>query len=411
MLPKYKTLTAFFAFSSYLPGWGTTILVSLVATFVLSGCGTAVHLNATPASFSLSANHIDFGQVTIGTTTTQTILLTNTGQSPATVSVSVSGKTAPVFQGSPQCGVVVNGHQCMINVPFSPAEMGQVSGQITVTLGGNPASSQNVSVTGTGITDVLVYAATPSGIMAAIEAGNLGKHVYLIEPSQHVGGMSSNGLGAFDYYNLGAIGGLARQFLKNIALYYGSDVNSKNGTLFEPHVAEQIFNKMIAQQPNITLVLGSKLASVSMAGTFIQGITDQNGKELLAREFIDASYEGDLMAAAHVSYIVGRESTSQYGEALAGVNVPVLPEGRRVDPYVVRGNPSSGLIAHIEPDTLGPPGSADKSVMAYNYRLCFSRNPNNQIPFTAPPNYDPAEFEFRRRQFATFGPPSSIAGL
>ena len=116
-----------------------------------------------------------------------------------------------------------------------------------------------------------------------------------------------------------------------------------------------------------------------------------------ADEFIDASYEGDLMAASNVTYTVGRESQSQYGEALAGVEAPTIWNGTQVDPYVIPGDPSSGLLPHLESGTLGAPHTADKGVMAYNYRLCLSSDPNNQIPFAAPAGYDPMEFEVNAR--------------
>ena len=249
---------------------------------------------------------------------------------------------------------------------------------------------------------VLVYAATPSGIMAAIEAAHLGKSVILLEPSQHVGGMTSSGLGQTDSYDLRALGGLVQTFFQTV---HAIDVAAGNpsdvqGLHYEPHVAEAAFLQMLGQYPNIQIVYGESLASVVMNGTVIQSIAMTDGKSYSGSEFIDASYAGDLMAMAGVSYAVGRESVAQYGETLAGVQVPALWDSISSSPYVVPGDPSSGLIAHVTPNTLGPPGSADNGIMAYNYRLCLSSDPQNQIPFTAPAGYNGEEFELQARNIA-----------
>lgn len=242
--------------------------------------------------------------------------------------------------------------------------------------------------------DVVVYGATPSGITAAIEAAHLGKQVILLEPGQHVGGMVSSGLGYTDLYTPSVLGGLVQTFFNTVASIYGPSVTAdNNGTAFEPHIAEQAFNQMLTQQKSLQVVFGAPLSSIEMNGTTITSVLAGNGITYAAKEFIDASYEGDLMAAANVTYTVGRESTSQYNESIAGVGMPGEMGGLAVDPYVVLGNPSSGLLQHVEPITLGAPGSADASVMAYNYRLCLSSDPNNQIPFVAPANYDATEFE------------------
>ena len=251
---------------------------------------------------------------------------------------------------------------------------------------------------------VVVYTATPSGIMAAIEAAHLGKPVILLEPNQHVGGMTSSGLGQTDSYDLRAIGGLAQTFFATV---HSIDIAAGNpadvqGLHYEPHVAEAAFLQMLGQYPNIQIVYGSSLASVSMSGAVIQSITMTNGNSYSGFEFIDASYEGDLMAMAGVTYAVGRESVAQYGEALAGVRKPVPWAGVVTSPYVVPGDPSSGLIAHVASNTLGAPETADNGVMAYNYRLCISSDPQNQIPFTPPAGYNPAEFELVARNIVGY---------
>jgi len=256
---------------------------------------------------------------------------------------------------------------------------------------------------------VIVYGATPAGIAAAIEAAKLGKQVTLLEPSQHVGGMMSSGLGFSDTYAAAAIGGIARQFFQNVDNYYAGNPSSGGGLYFEPHVAEDVFNSMLAQQSNITVVPGAVLQSVQMMGTAITGLTAGNGNTYQGGEFIDASYTGDLMAAANVSYTVGRESTAQYGEPSAGVSTPTLLGTLPIDPYMTPGDPGSGLIAHVEPDSLGAPGTADTSVMAYNYRLCVTFDKANQVPFPVPPGYDPAEFEILGRLAESASPPMQLS--
>jgi len=253
-------------------------------------------------------------------------------------------------------------------------------------------------------TDVVVYGATPSGILAAIECAKLGRQVVLLEPTQHVGGMMSNGLGVTDVYGDSDYGGLTAEFFKEVNDYYDGIPSAANGYAFEPHVAEGEFNSMLARYANITVVLGAELSLATMSGTTIAGLTASNGVSYQAKEYIDASYTGDLMAAAGVSYTVGRESTTQYNESIAGVGVLAPIASSPIDPYVTPGDPSSGLIAHVSEDSSGAVGSADSAVMAYSYRLCITTDPNNQIPFEEPPNYNPAEFAMLTRMFASATP-------
>lgn len=242
--------------------------------------------------------------------------------------------------------------------------------------------------------DVVVYGATPSGIAAAIEAARRGKQVLLLEPTRHVGGMTSNGLGRTDVYNMKALGGLVQTFFQTVHAIDGASVADDGlGTLYEPHVAEQAFLQMLAQQHTLRVVYNAALTSVTVNNHAITSVLSGNGVRYRAAMFIDSSYEGDLMAAAGVPYALGREAAQQYGESLAGIQTPTLPAGLHLDPYVVPGNAHSGLLSHIEPGTLGSNGAADDSLMSYNYRLCVSNDPNNRLPFAAPANYDPQEFE------------------
>jgi len=265
-----------------------------------------------------------------------------------------------------------------------------------------PATSYGYGNTGNTVSaDVVIYGATPSGIMAAIEAARLGRQVILLEPTLHIGGMMSNGLGATDQYSNDDFGGLAAQFFQEVNNYYNQIPSAAYGYEFEPHVAEAEFNSMLARYANISVVLDTEFSSAAMNGTTITGLTASSGVTYLAKQFIDASYTGDLMAAAGVSYRVGRESSGEYNEPTAGVGVLAPVASSPIDPYVTPGDPSSGLIAHVSAKTLRAAGSADSAVMAYNYRLCVTTDPNNQIPFMEPANYDPSEFAILTRMFAS----------
>ncbi len=271
--------------------------------------------------------------------------------------------------------------------------------------------------------DVCVYGATPAGITAAIQARRMGRTSVICEPGTHIGGMTSGGLGATDIGNKAAIGGLAREFYHRVAQYYSrdeswplerredyfanhlassrrSDLDSPDATMwmFEPHVAEKIFTNMLLEA-RVPLYPGHRLASVGKSGTALTEIVMEDGAVFHARMFVDATYEGDLMAKAGVHYAIGRESNSKYGEALNGIraNTPKHQFTASVDPYVRRGDPTSGLLPFIQNEPLGTPGAGDRSVQAYNFRLCYTRDPRNRLPNTPPSNYDPRQFELLAR--------------
>lgn len=245
--------------------------------------------------------------------------------------------------------------------------------------------------------DILIYGATSSGIIAAVEASRLGKTVLLLDQNSWTGGMTANGLGFTDTGVIGAIGGLALEFYKRINVVYGSTDGTPRFT-FAPHVAAKVFQDML-NGAGVSPILNAHIASVQKTGAAIQTVTLDDGTQYSASEFIDATYEGDLLALSQVSYVVGREAASEFNEPLAGVEAPMgfaVP----IDPYVTQGDPSSGLLPHITGSSVAPVGSADKNVMAYNYRLCLTSNPANATPFTAPPNYTGAEFEILSRYSA-----------
>ena len=243
-------------------------------------------------------------------------------------------------------------------------------------------------------TDILVFGGTAGGVAAACTAARLGKKVALTEFGKHIGGLTSGGLGATDIGNKAAIGGFSRAFYKDLGKHYGRE----EAWTFEPHVAEQLLLADL-QSAKVPVYLEERLASVKKDGAKIVEITMENGNVFRAKTFIDASYEGDLMAKAGVKYMVGREPNARFGETLDGVRGET--RGHQftfdVDPYVKPGDPSSGLLPFIQSEPLGEPGAGDLCVQAYNFRLCLTKNPANRIPIAPPPGYDAQRYELLGR--------------
>lgn len=242
-------------------------------------------------------------------------------------------------------------------------------------------------------TDICVYGGTSAAVTAARAAALEGKDVIIICPDVVLGGMTTGGLGQTDIGNKQAIIGMARQFYRDLGKYYGVDEQ----WTFEPHVAENILMSYIALD-NIKLHTGFYLTSMEKKGRTIKSITcvSENGNtcKVKADSFIDTTYEGDLMAMSGVSYHVGREDSSVYGESWNGSHLSYhhqFLDG--VDPYVEKGNPASGLVWGIQPYTLKADGAGDDYVQAYNYRVCMSHDPENQIPITRPADYDSTRYE------------------
>lgn len=247
--------------------------------------------------------------------------------------------------------------------------------------------------------DICIYGGTSSGVIAAYTAARSGKSVLLIEPGKNLGGMSSGGLGLTDIGNKYAISGLALDFYRRIGKHYGKFEQ----WIFEPHVAENLFNEYI-KKAKVPVLYENRITGVEKKGTLITAITLENPAKkkvgtVTAKVFIDCSYEGDLMAKAGVSYTVGREANSTYNETFNGVqlmNGHQLPDG--IDPYKVKGDPSSGLLWGITLEKLIDKGSGDKKVQAYNFRICLTNNPANIIPITEPEDYVPERYELLIRQ-------------
>jgi hypothetical protein len=248
--------------------------------------------------------------------------------------------------------------------------------------------------------DVCVYGGTSAGVIAAYKIASSGKTVILIEPGRNLGGLSSGGLGATDVGREEAIAGLALDFYLRLGKKYGLDDVAWH---FEPKVAEEVFNDYI-REAGIDVLFDFSVVNVIRQGTDIQTVTFrdyEHGKDDLtvsAAVFIDCSYEGDLMALSGVSYTVGREPNSQYGETWNGVQISKdnqVPSG--IDPYIIPGDSTSGLIWGVSRIPVGEPGSGDHKVQAYCYRLCMTTDPENMIPVTMPDNYNPAHYEVLRR--------------
>ena len=271
--------------------------------------------------------------------------------------------------------------------------------------------------------DLCVYGATAGGVAAAVQAARMGKTTVIAEFGNHLGGVTSGGLGATDIGNKTAIGGIAREFYHRIAQHYAnsnawrfepreeyfaqrggrstvSDLSAADATMwtFEPHVAEDVFFQML-NEAKVAVYFRQRLASVKKEGGRITEIVMENGKAYRASMFIDATYEGDLMAKAGVSYAVGREGNAKYSETIDGIRA-ATPKHQftvAVDPYEKSGDPGSGLLPCIQPGDGGTPGEGDARVQAYNFRLCYTQDPANRLPHRKPPKYDPAKYRLLAR--------------
>ena len=274
--------------------------------------------------------------------------------------------------------------------------------------------------------DIVIYGGTSAGVMAAVQAVRMDKDVIIVCPEKHPGGMTSNGLGWTDSGKKQVIGGLGREFYHRIWKYYnhekawkfqkkevygnrgqgGLAIDNESQTMwtFEPHVAELVFKDLIDEY-NIPVRCNQWLDrkdGVKMKDNRIQSVTMLNGNTYYGKIFIDATYEGDLMAAAGVSYTTGRESNSQYYETLNGVqtkNAVYHQFKQPVDPYLTPGDSSSGLLPLIHKGEPGKENEGDNRIQAYCYRMCLSDLPENMIPFQKPDNYDPMQYELLLRAF------------
>ena len=275
--------------------------------------------------------------------------------------------------------------------------------------------------TGQEEAEIVVYGGTSGGVAAAIAGRRMGKSVLIVEPSRHIGGLTSGGLGATDIGNKRVIGGVSREFYRRVKGHYDQEIawrferpgDYRDARLtagddafwtFEPHVAEAILRSMLAEA-GVPVVFGERLnraTPLPVQSGRIAGLPLESGRIVSGRMFIDATYEGDLMAAAGVDHHVGREANAAYGETLNGVQAAhaihhQLPPG--VDPYVRPGDPASGLLPGVHGDKPGEDGSGDPRVQAYCFRMCLTDVEENRIPFERPADYDPLRYELLLRDF------------
>ncbi|NUQ00306.1 MAG: FAD-dependent oxidoreductase [Armatimonadetes bacterium] len=229
--------------------------------------------------------------------------------------------------------------------------------------------------------DVVVYGGTAGGAITAIAAAKEGLSVVLLEPGQHIGGMVSGGLGRTDYGNKAVIGGMSLEFFRRVGKHYGEDVS----WFFEPHVAEQVFRDWLAEA-GVKVVFGQRVDAVDKKGTRLTALITQDGAEYRGRIFVDASYEGDLLPHAGISYTWGREAQSVYDETLAG-RIERSPKHQfpgPVDPY----NADGTLLPLIYWGPAGEAGQGDRKVQAYNFRLCLTDREDLRVLPSQPANYD-----------------------
>ena len=272
--------------------------------------------------------------------------------------------------------------------------------------------------------DVIVYGGTSAGVTAAIQAKKMGKSVVLVSPDTHLGGVSSSGLGWSDSGHKEAIGGLAREFYHRVWRHYQSvdswrwqkmeefgnrgqgspaiDGEKRTMWVFEPHVAENIFESWI-EEFEVEVIRNEWLdreKGVEVRDGRILAINTLSGNRYEGKMFIDCSYEGDVMAAAGVTYFVGRESNRVYGERVNGVQKKWAHQHQflsKIDPFVVEGDRASGLLARISNNPPGKEGRGDAKMQAYNFRLCLTQNEQNKVPFPKPAKYDPFQYELLLR--------------
>jgi hypothetical protein len=270
--------------------------------------------------------------------------------------------------------------------------------------------------------EVCIYGGTSAGVIAAVQAAKMGHSVLLAEAGQHLGGMSTEGLGGTDidnqpFRNSPAVGGLALEFYRRISAHYGRTAKfetmlaagDKDTSLwrFEPHVAEAVWDAWV-KEAGITVLRGHRLKEmkgVTKDDGRITALHFENGAQARAKVFIDATYEGDLLAFAGISFAVGREGNAKYGEANNGIRTDTQHKqyDKPIDPYLTPGDPKSGVIYGVQDVPLGQHGAADDGIQGYCFRLCLTKNPANRITILKPANYDATHYELQRRYLAAGG--------
>ena len=265
--------------------------------------------------------------------------------------------------------------------------------------------------------DIIIYGGTSAAVTAGVQAKKMGKSVIIVSPDKHLGGLTSSGLGWTDSGNKNTISGLSREFYQRLKKHYDQPTawthqeatdyskyrkNSDAMWVFEPHVAEQTFEALIREHdiPVHREQWLDRTNGIKKNGTLITSITTLTGKNYQGKIFLDATYEGDLMAAAGVSYHVGRESNTTYNETLNGIqkaNAKKHQFESPISPYRIPHDPTSGLLPRISSEPPGEDGDGDHRIQAYNFRMCLTKVPQNRLPFSKPPGYDPDQYALLSR--------------
>lgn len=276
--------------------------------------------------------------------------------------------------------------------------------------------------------DLIIYGGTSSAVTAAVQAKRMGRSVMIVCPDRHLGGLTAGGLGFTDTGNKAVIGGLSREFYHRVWQAYQQDAawrwqkreeygNKGQGTpaidgqnrtmwIFEPHIAEQVFEDFVREYeiPVHRDQWLDREQGVRSSNGRISSITMLSGNTYRGRMFIDATYEGDLMAAAGVDYHVGREANSVYDENWNGIQTGVLHHKHHfgavrepISPYVIPNDPASGVLPRISTEPPGEYAAGDHRIQAYCYRYCASSHDANRIPFPRPDKYDASQYELLLR--------------
>ncbi|MCA9259369.1 MAG: FAD-dependent oxidoreductase [Planctomycetales bacterium] len=326
------------------------------------------------------------------------------------------------------------GNQPTPRLASRPCRLSVIAALIATSFTAPPLGAANVNSAERAETyDVVIYGGTSAGVIAAVQTRKMGGRPLIIEPTRRLGGLTTGGLGQTDIGNKAAVGGLSRDFYRRVRNFYADPTHWKwqqredyrsggqsataahEDTMwtFEPSAALSImqdlvreFDAPVAYEERLDrtpLETGStRVAGVVREGAHIVALRMESGREFRGRVFIDATYEGDLLAGAGVDYVVGRESNARHDETLNGVATRYAAHHqlkKGIDPYVIRGDSASGLLPQIDPTGPGEEGAADSRVQAYCFRMCLTDHPDNRLPIEKPEGYDPLQYELLLRNF------------
>jgi len=258
----------------------------------------------------------------------------------------------------------------------------------------NPASAESFGTAPAETYDVVVYGGTAAGVIAAVSAGREGASVALVNQNAHLGGMVTNGLFHTDVGKPGVIGGIAKEYWSQGEEYYRSHpVERRSFWFVEPHVGEIVMAKML-KEAHVNVFFNARLSEktgVTRKGKRIESIETEDGRHFAGKVFIDATYEGDLLAFSGTSFTYGREGVSQYHEYSAGVRAP---HSEGLSAYGENGK----LLQGVQPSREGNEGDADRKTQAYNFRVVLTQKPENRVPFLKPEGYDPHQYDLLLEQ-------------